>query len=244
MITTSSPVRHLTATKVVVFVNFISKLNGVVDAENVDLVDGSLRGISYSFFMWLNDNASVMSSDTWSAVDVHGWYDETLGVGLDPVTGLWLACVHSKKTVLLHKYVEKCEFDPNCIVYGYGLKEADVVCYPEHIVDMKGSSILDVKMTDQVLSVCGYCNSVTTWRESDLVTLENGGVVCSLYDFLIEFCRYLDINIFQYKRLRFSSCSMGWLLSIDFAQTPEAKRFFTKMWLDACSERALGFGEV
>lgn len=183
-----------------------------------------------SFFQYLSTYGVVHDTET----NVQSCLSEcsvgVVGIGCDGFSSHHIAVTHTQKSALLHKYIRvsstKMGFPPR------NPEPADVMVYPHNFVaNIRDENVvpkkLDILMSVQTLSLN---DSVVVWED---VLIDNSGpIICTLYDFLIFLCRHMDLNIMKYKTVQFESRNQRWFSQIDFADTKEAERFFSKMWLD------------
>lgn len=156
---------------------------------------------------------------------------DSLGIGLDPSTCGYVAITHNKKTALLHRYV-----DWACTRMGEKpepMKGSDVVYWPlyrERV--LHGSEYLDIRITCKRMAIFGQKGSIVSFKPN----YQSNEYFYTLYDFLIYMARELNLNLMQYSHIRFSDEDLEkWYCVVEFLDNPEARRFKTKMWMDACA---------
>lgn len=208
---------------------YLSSLKHGEPDENLHVGDGWLRErrSSGNFFSYMADNAIIKDTGSCGSVDTAGKYKGVIGIGLDRDVNRHIAVVHTKKAALLYRYAS---------ILGVGkrphyLRNCAFVDFREKNIQLADRDSLDVQMQSQSLNVY---DTVLVWDE--YIFNNQPTVVCTLYDFLIEMCRYFEANIMRYGVVQFGSVVQKWCVRLKFAQTPEAQRFYSKMWLDVCSD--------
>lgn len=147
----------------------------------------------------------------------------------------YIAVVQTRKTALLHKYINSActRFDVEPLSY----KECDTCTYfgRNNGITRKGSSILNVVMMTNCVRVCGFDGSVCV----GVVAKGGDQSFCSIYDILVFFCRELNENIFDYETIQFGNSAMSTMTILRFIKNQESARFFTKMYMDAVGTYSL-----
>lgn len=148
-------------------------------------------------------------------------------VGLSWNSDCLVVVRHSKKEVLLHKYIA-CA---STVYGGYDVVdgESDFVRFDIGCVDVSGvvghkDLVIDTDL--QVIELCGLHGSValTTLGDSDYRQ------VSTLYDTLCQVCSITGLNIMRYNQVIFYSIIHRYKTMISFARSSEAMTFFTKMY--------------
>lgn len=209
---------------------YISSLAGVISVDNIEEYGGYFDSGFYG-------DVEVTDLDTGDIERVRDVIaKDAIGTGYDSYMCRWCAVEHTHKTALLHKYIEWAETD----VYHdiRPLPKADRLYYGTNIMEREDSDTLDIIMGDYRVVLCGAIRgSVVVWRGPSPKQYQLGcgqPVFMTLYDMLIKLCRYTKVNVFQYREIQFSSAKLRWYSYLKFKQTDEARRFLTKMYMEAC----------
>lgn len=203
--------------------------------RSLEWVDGSIAEsyLGSSIFSWLSHHATMSEGEFCSAfIDIEDVGD-ILGVGKDTSLMQWIATAHTKKTAMLHKYVDWVKWEHHG---SYAVADADMLYYPEGVVAFYGepgeNDTLVVRMTQQRLAFCGLKGSVVHFDES--IYNSEKSHVWTLYDFLIYVSRLCQCNIMRYHFIQFECERLQWYCQLQLTDSVEANRFFTKMWFEAC----------
>lgn len=198
---------------------YISGLVTVLDGD-VQYVKYPIRVKSQVGYAGLSDGCTV---------DIRKLDEKTtLGVAVMPLESFVAAVCLTEKTAMLHQYIEfvsmtfgqpKEMHSYDCCVMSAGSSFGFV---------NKSSSGLIINTTNTAIKVAGFKGSVVTWSDR----LRDSPKVMSLYDLLGEVCRETRLDVMKYEELRFVSELRGVTCIIRFKKSVEAKRYFTKMYLD------------
>lgn len=149
-----------------------------------------------------------------------GSYTDLLGFSNDGYERVFM--LYEEKEAILHKYIsvsmaERGHLEGDFIAFGGGsvLESSDKRC-------------LNIGLTSFRASTVGYNGSIVYLRDNR--TLHES--IISTYQFLAQTCRELSTNPLVYKALKFNGPMYTDSIIMILKQTAEAKRFFTKMWLD------------
>lgn len=205
----------------------------VTDDSSLEFGHGGVQEvyIGGDFFHWLHTCATIGYTDKDefmlcpSTVDV-------IGIGKDPFLARWFAVQHSKKTAMLHEYVDcvltKANNKPDI------MRNNDVLFMPDGIFGFESGpymhDVLDIQMSESKVGLCGYQGGVVVYQSTTYESLRD---IYTLYDFLVLMCRLSGVNLFKYKKVYFCSMNLRWTCSVTLNHSIEAERFFTKMWIEA-----------
>ena len=181
------------------------------------------------FVEYLESHATVKSLDG-TIEKPYSYMDDVIGVGRD-IDGDALAIIHTKKTAMLHQYIDFVIAESNETKHpmeGYSFSENTVN------VTEYGDSV-EVEFYDHRVVTFGINGSIVRWENSIFSDDKCYSALCTMYDFLIYMCRYLKRNLLQYRVIEFRNVYSSWSVEIRFLPTEEAKRFLTKMWIDCVS---------
>ena len=149
----------------------------------------------------------------------------TIGVGICGLSSEGSVVCHTKKTATLHHHIDAVRTK-----YGTPILVDDV----ERVFDngaMAGYSkgrVLYLDTGKTVLDIIGLRGSVCIWPGDSSKRLK----VYTLYDALGCLCRNTGVNLMSYKELHLYSDVRRTTTTIELSDSAEAKRFFTKMYLD------------
>ena len=197
-------------------------VSGLVTAS-----DGDTSFVRYPLRVKRQVGYAGLSDGT--SVDIKSLDEETtLGVAVIPLESFVAAVCLTEKTAMLHRYIEfvsmtfgqpKEMHSYDCCVMSAGSSFGFV---------NKSSFGLSINTTNTAIKVAGLKGSVVTWSDR----LRDSPKVMSLYDLLGEVCRETRLDVMKYEELRFVSELRGITCIIRFKKSTEAKRYFTKMYLD------------
>lgn len=164
-----------------------------------------------------------------------GAITKCLGFYMDNLRSEGIIITHTKKTAMLHEYINSLESRSNCAPTEH--KQADKYVltsgtfFVPHL-STEPTPIVEVWLTGYSVAICGELGSVVKVRADGVAE----GNVHTLYDWLIHLCRLAKTNLLKYETIQLSSSRGGWMSTIRLVQTQEAKRFFTKMYMEVVKE--------
>lgn len=156
---------------------------------------------------------------------------EVLGVGED------FAVVHTRKTALFHYYVvDYCVRQPVELTLGETYTGRIV-----RAIEHGNKDVLELQFFDHNIKVQGFSGSVAMWEDSVLSVYAHNcrRVICTLYDFFVYMCRITGKNLMEFRYIQFFIVNRMCCIEFELAQTPEAKRFYTKMMFDVAGDYEL-----
>lgn len=199
--------------------NFTSKPSGFVYGETF------ITGHRDTLYKFLRENAEIY--DLSGKKSVYRSSFDLLGVGFEPGnSSRHIAVPMTQKEALLHKYVEVNGRREEVLDSDFANFATD-----RGLNHFEGTTALEIALLYERLSIFGTKGSIVMWRGKGT---SGSTVIISLYDFLCYMSQMLKINIFAYECIQFCSEIHQSYWSIRLDQSVEAKRYFTKMWLDAC----------
>lgn len=108
-------------------------------------------------------------------------------------------------------------------------------------LSVKPGSKETVLVIDLLNQRCIFGKNLVTWHYSEIIP-GFSSVACSYYAGIIQLCRLIGKrSIMKYDFVRLISNTAEEYIDIVFSHTPEAERFYTKMWMDVCGSFETGF---
>ena len=184
-------------------------------------------GDSNEFFHILRNSATVVNTETGLAEAFFSKGQDTLGVGYDKVNSQYVAVCHTPKTALLHKYVDVCTRRRGNLRGGF------VTFGHRSTLTHDGDTCINVMFSFELLSICGLNGSVVCFSSRNFAADD---LYMTLYDFMLYVCRATKLNLMRYSVVKFNIGLLNKSIIIKLSNSKEAKRFFTKMWIDACTK--------
>ena len=141
---------------------------------------------------------------------------------------------HDIKTINLFRHVTKVESKPG--VVGVDFDSSDLIEVGENgefdFIWAKNKRNIVIDTGHDIYNIRGKFGSVVTKFWADEYRIE----CYSLYDFLVLLCRRFNKNLLKYETIQLYSKNGNYTLTVRLKHTAEAERYFTKMWMDVCSE--------
>lgn len=145
---------------------------------------------------------------------------------------------HNDKTAQLYRHVVSADTVLGAPEFEVSGEDLVVVC-EEGLVGAKDNGgagrFVAINTTNEYIEVMGYKGSVVTRSEE----LDDKPQVFTLYGMLGKLCRWSRVNLMTYEHIRVYSPGRRYETKIVLSQTPEAQRYFMKMFLDVMSGRGL-----
>lgn len=152
---------------------------------------------------------------------------DCIGRGLDFAGGNGVVVKHTIKTAMLHDYINIAETRVGVKPFNYKLADQYLVNknyrYKKH-----GNYILDIRVPSGEIALLGESGSCVVWTKPDM----GGVILCTLYDFLVFLCHISKMNVMKYETIQIGSRDRSFRSTIRLLHTPDANRYFTKMWVD------------
>lgn len=156
---------------------------------------------------------------------------EIFGFGVDPHGAREYLVCYDSKTVKLHSYITEVE----C-----GISEGERIGYvSEDKLLLKNDKVfhknlgrenrsLVISTVDEVVQLFGVGGSIAVRDFSD----DRDSEVITPYELFRNISRISGINLFAYERIQFYSVKYRKWCKLRLDQSVEARRYFTKVWLD------------
>lgn len=160
------------------------------------------------------------------------WGQEIFGLSMymSPYGQSVVAVCHTLKTVKLHEYIDFSSTHKYNSEYSVSARE-DLCVIGDTAAKLYKRSNNNVELVidsgNESFAMCGPLGSV-------IVRTVIAPRVYTLFDTLGYYCNAVKSNLMQYQWLHLCSGARHTVADIKLKQTPEALRFFTKMYFDVC----------
>ena len=156
--------------------------------------------------------------------------ENVLGCAKNVIDGTSAVIRYSEHQARLHSYLESAIMTAG--TDALNATGADICEKSTRGVELEehaGNKRLVVDTVMTTIGVCGLSGSVAFSK-----TGYSGNIrICPLYDFLCEISKEFGVSLMRYEEVQLYSRLASYTTTIRFSQTPEAKRFLTKMTINA-----------
>ena len=198
------------------------------------------RVASYMYRTWLDDSQlAITVHDTVTGEDKIAYHRnimklEPVGFGENVTFDACGLVTHDIKTSSLYRYIYKSESQGGIV--GLGFDASDMIEMGENgeldFLWVEGKKNIIINTGHDIFNVRGKHGSVVT----KFFATESRIECYNLYNFLAMMCQRFKVNLLRYHNIWFYSKNGNYTLTVGLKHTPEAERFFTKMYMDICSQ--------
>ena len=156
------------------------------------------------------------------------------GAGIERDNSFYVVVKLSWRDVLLHKYIDEAKTEFCHPEFEKSNEDLGVICEGALIgVGNRpwSGEHLALNTTNECIELIGTGGSVVLRTDSPK---DDKPRIYNLFGLLVQLCRETEINIMSYKSLRLYSPGRGYETRIKFTESVEARRFFTKMYIEIC----------
>lgn len=198
-------------------------VSGIIK-NNGERVDREVHA-NWSPFEFLLEVTSLETGEVWAVApsDKMTLSGKVLGVAYDLLPSQSVFIVHSKAQALLYKHILTATSNTHTSELAF--YDTDMARLYGSVVRNTGRTKIAIDTLEDEYKVGGLCGSVCVVYETVADHME----VYNLCDFLMELCRILKMSVFDYEDITLYSNKLKFSTVVRLSQTPESRRFFTKL---------------